>query len=53
MKADLLILGGGPAGVTAGIYASRARIPVVLLERAITGGQMTATEWVDNYPGFA
>jgi thioredoxin reductase (NADPH) len=53
MKTELVILGGGPAGLTAGLYASRAKVPVVLLERAIPGGQMTATEWVDNYPGFS
>jgi thioredoxin reductase (NADPH) len=53
MKTDIIILGGGPAGLTAGIYANRARIPSVLLEKAIPGGQMTATEMVDNYPGFA
>jgi thioredoxin reductase (NADPH) len=52
MKTDLIILGGGPAGLTAGLYASRARIPTILLERSIPGGQMTATEWVENYPGI-
>jgi thioredoxin reductase (NADPH) len=53
MKTDLVILGGGPAGLTAGMYASRARIPVLLLEKGIPGGQMAATETVENYPGFA
>jgi thioredoxin reductase (NADPH) len=53
MKTELIILGGGPAGLTAGIYASRARIPLLLIERGLTGGQMAATEYVDNYPGFA
>ncbi|MBI4966134.1 MAG: thioredoxin-disulfide reductase [Desulfomonile tiedjei] len=52
MQRELVILGGGPAGLTAGIYASRARIPALLLEKGIPGGQMTATEVVDNYPGF-
>ncbi|MBM4328925.1 MAG: thioredoxin-disulfide reductase [Deltaproteobacteria bacterium] len=52
MKTDLIILGGGPAGLTAGLYASRARIPTILLERSIPGGQMTATEWIENYPGI-
>lgn len=51
MQADLVILGGGPAGLTAGLYASRARINVVLLEKGMPGGQMAATELVDNYPG--
>lgn len=52
MNRELIILGGGPAGLTAGIYAARARIPLLLLEKGIPGGQMTATELVDNYPGF-
>jgi thioredoxin reductase (NADPH) len=52
MKTDLIILGGGPAGLTSGMYAARGRIPVLLLERGMTGGQMAATELVDNYPGF-
>lgn len=52
MNRDLIILGGGPAGLTAGMYAARSRIPVVLVERGMTGGQMAATELVDNYPGF-
>jgi thioredoxin reductase (NADPH) len=52
MHRELVILGGGPAGLTAGIYAARARIPLRLLEKGIPGGQMTSTELVDNYPGF-
>ncbi|MFA6224321.1 MAG: thioredoxin-disulfide reductase [Desulfomonilaceae bacterium] len=51
MQTDLIILGGGPAGLTAGLYAARARIKVVLLEKGAPGGQMAATELVDNYPG--
>jgi thioredoxin reductase (NADPH) len=53
MKTDLVILGGGPAGLTAGLYASRARVPVVVIEKGLPGGQLTATETVDNYPGFS
>ncbi len=53
MKTDLVILGGGPAGLTAGLYASRARVPVVVIEKGLPGGQLTATEMVDNYPGFS
>ncbi|MGB6064458.1 MAG: thioredoxin-disulfide reductase [Desulfomonilaceae bacterium] len=53
MKKDLLILGGGPAGLTAGLYAARARVPVAILEKGLPGGQLTATETVDNYPGFS
>lgn len=53
MQTDLVILGAGPAGLTAGLYASRARIPVVVIEKGLPGGQLTATETVDNYPGFS
>ena len=49
---ELVILGGGPAGLTAGLYASRARIDHVLLEKGAPGGQVLTTDWVDNYPGF-
>ncbi|MBL0732543.1 MAG: thioredoxin-disulfide reductase [Desulfosarcina sp.] len=49
---DLVIIGGGPAGLTAGIYAARARLNVVLLEKSVTGGQIIVTDWIENYPGF-
>ncbi|MEW6080117.1 MAG: thioredoxin-disulfide reductase [Thermodesulfobacteriota bacterium] len=49
---DLIIIGGGPAGLTAGIYAARARMNAVLLEKVTPGGQVLATDWVENYPGF-
>lgn len=49
---DLLIIGGGPAGLTAGLYAARARMKCVLLEKMMMGGQIATTEMVDNYPGF-
>ncbi len=49
---DLVILGGGPAGLTAGLYAARARIHHVLIEKGVPGGQVLNTDWVDNYPGF-
>lgn len=49
---DLVIIGGGPAGLTAGIYAARARLKVVLLEKMVTGGQILITDWLENYPGF-
>lgn len=49
---ELIILGGGPAGLTAGLYASRARIDHVLIEKGAPGGQVLTTDWVDNYPGF-
>ena len=49
---DVLILGGGPAGLTAAIYTSRALLKVGLIEKMMTGGQMMTTDWIDNYPGF-
>ncbi len=49
---DLIIIGGGPAGLTAGIYAGRARLKALLLEKLIHGGQMMTTDLVENYPGF-
>lgn len=49
----LLIIGGGPAGLTAGMYAARARLDVLLLEgKTVTGGQLGMTEHIENYPGF-
>lgn len=49
---DLVILGAGPAGLTAGLYAARAGLKTVLLEKAAPGGQILATDWIENYPGF-
>ncbi|MCF8112542.1 MAG: thioredoxin-disulfide reductase [Desulfotignum sp.] len=49
---DLVIIGAGPAGLTAGIYAARARMNVLLLEKAVPGGQIIVTDWIENYPGF-
>jgi thioredoxin reductase (NADPH) len=49
---DLIIIGGGPAGLTAGIYAGRARLCAYLIEKLIHGGQMMTTDLVENYPGF-
>ncbi|MEE8431779.1 MAG: thioredoxin-disulfide reductase [Candidatus Desulfatibia sp.] len=49
---DLVIIGGGPAGLTAGLYAARARLNVILLEKVVPGGQVVATDWIENYPGF-
>jgi thioredoxin reductase (NADPH) len=49
---DLLIIGGGPAGLTAGLYAARARLNVLLIEKLVPGGQMISTDRIDNYPGF-
>jgi thioredoxin reductase (NADPH) len=49
---DLVIVGAGPAGLTAGIYASRGRLKTLILERNMAGGQIALTELVENYPGF-
>jgi len=50
---DLVIIGGGPAGLTAGIYASRAQIDTLMLDKGAPGGQLNETTEVENYPGFA
>ena len=49
---DLIIIGGGPAGLTAGLYSARARLNVLMLEKLAPGGQVMNTDWVENYPGF-
>ena len=49
---DLIIIGGGPAGLTAGIYAARAQLKTLLLEKAAPGGQILVSDWIENYPGF-
>ncbi|MBL4901916.1 MAG: thioredoxin-disulfide reductase [Desulfocapsa sp.] len=48
----LIILGAGPAGLTAGLYAARARMDHLLIEKGAEGGQVLLTDWIDNYPGF-
>lgn len=49
---DVIIIGGGPAGLTAGLYCGRARLKTLLLEKATTGGQAATTDEIENYPGF-
>lgn len=49
---DVLVLGGGPGGYTAAMYAARAGLSVAVLERLAAGGQMALTHEIDNYPGF-
>lgn len=49
---DLVIIGAGPAGMTAALYAGRARLSVLVLEKAAPGGQILVTDWIENYPGF-
>src|SRR5512137_2285714 len=51
-KYEVIIIGGGPGGMTAGLYTSRARLSTLLIESALFGGQMTTTELIENYPGF-
>ena len=49
---DMIVVGGGPAGYTAALYAARAGLDVVVLEKLSAGGQMALTHTIDNYPGF-
>lgn len=49
---DIAIIGGGPAGLTAGLYASRARMKTVLVEKMACGGQVLITDTIENFPGF-
>lgn len=49
---DVIIAGAGPAGMTAAVYASRANLDTLMIERGVPGGQMANTEDVENYPGF-
>ena len=50
---ELIVLGGGPAGLTAALYTAREGIGTLIVERAAPGGQAATTQWLDNVPGFA
>ncbi|MCA9345179.1 FAD-dependent oxidoreductase, partial [Candidatus Saccharibacteria bacterium] len=49
---DILMIGAGPAALTAAVYTTREDIDTVLLEKAVIGGLAATTDWIDNYPGF-
>ena len=49
---DVIIIGGGPAGLTAGLYASRDRLNTLVIEKGFFGGLIATAEWVENFPGF-
>ena len=49
---DVIIIGGGPAGLTAAIYTTRARLSTILIEKLGIGGQASLTDKIENYPGF-
>src|SRR3954470_18295093 len=49
---DVVIVGAGPAGLCAALYAGRGMLRSVLLERGVPGGELLNTEWIDDYPGF-
>ena len=49
---DVIIVGGGPGGFTAGLYAARARLSALLIEKGVPGGQAAVTSHIENYPGF-
>jgi len=49
---EVVIIGGGPAGLTAGLYTSRDRLNSLLIERGLVGGQIVDAQWIENYPGF-
>ena len=53
MLYDVIVVGGGPGGYTAALYAARSGLTVAVLEKLSPGGQMATTSQIDNYPGFS
>ena len=49
---EVVIVGGGPAGLCAALYGGRGMLRTVLLERGVPGGELLNTEWIEDYPGF-
>ena len=49
---DVIIMGGGPAGLTAGLYTSRHGLKTLLIEAKQLGGKATTAHWIENFPGF-
>jgi thioredoxin reductase (NADPH) len=49
---DIVVIGGGPAGLTAGMYTARAGLKTICIEKGLTGGQINNTSWIENFPGF-
>ena len=49
---DVAIIGAGPAGLSAALYAGRAKLSTVVIEQGVSGGQAATTHWIENYPGF-
>jgi len=52
MEKEVVIIGGGPAGLSCGIYTARAKIPTLIIEKLLPGGTMLLTDRIENYPGF-
>ena len=52
MTYDVIVLGGGPAGYTAAMYAARAGLSTLVVEKMAPGGQMALTDIIENYPGY-
>ena len=51
-QVEVIIVGAGPAGLCAALYAGRGMLHTVLLERGVPGGELLNTEWIEDYPGF-